>query len=113
MVHLGVPVCVLLLMSVLTPASAGRQAPCPAPTANRPTVVLVHGAWADTSSWNGEITALERAGYTARAVGNPLRGLTGDARTVRDFLRTLSGPVVLVGHSYGGSVITNAAAGDP
>lgn len=109
--------CVLLLSAVsVVPApgaaAAGHRS-CPSPGASRPTVVLVHGAWADTSSWSGEVQALQRAGHAVRAVANPLRGLTGDAQTVRDFLRTLSGPVVLVGHSYGGSVITNAAAGDP
>jgi len=77
----------------------------------RPTAVLVHGAWADTSSWNGEISLLRRAGYTVRAVGNPLQDLTTDARTVHDFLKSIKGPIVLVGHSYGGSVITNAAQG--
>ncbi|MFC6083081.1 alpha/beta hydrolase [Sphaerisporangium aureirubrum] len=87
--------------------------PCRSPGRSEPTVVLVHGAWADTSSWNGELDALRRAGHVARAVANPLRGLTGDARTVADFLKTVSGPIVLVGHSYGGSVITDAAAGVP
>ncbi|GAA4629921.1 alpha/beta hydrolase [Actinoallomurus vinaceus] len=57
--------------------------------------------------------ALRRAGYDARAIANPLRNLTSDAATVADFLKTISGPVVLVGHSYGGSVITNAAASVP
>ncbi|MGW4957933.1 alpha/beta fold hydrolase [Nonomuraea sp. NPDC004186] len=93
--------------------AAARHGSCPSPATSRATVVLVHGAWADTSSWSGEVQALQRAGHAVRAVANPLRGLTGDAQTVRDFLRTLQGPVVLVGHSYGGSVITNAAAGDP
>ncbi|MEU8078825.1 alpha/beta hydrolase [Catellatospora citrea] len=77
----------------------------------KPTVVLVHGAFADASSWSGEVERLQNAGYVARAVANPLRGLTGDAASVADFLKTLSGPIVLVGHSYGGSVISNAAAG--
>jgi pimeloyl-ACP methyl ester carboxylesterase len=74
------------------------------------TVVLVHGAWADASSWNGEIALLHAAGYTVRALPNPILDLTRDAEGVADFLRTVDGPVVLVGHSYGGSVITNAAA---
>jgi pimeloyl-ACP methyl ester carboxylesterase len=95
-----------------TPISVDGQAPCRSAGATRPTVVLVHGAWADTSSWSGEVQALQRAGHVVRAVANPLRDLTSDAQTVRDFLQTVSGPVVLVGHSYGGSVITNAAAGD-
>ncbi|GAA3578597.1 alpha/beta hydrolase [Nonomuraea rosea] len=99
-------------MQAGTPVRAAVD-PCPSPGAARSTVVLVHGAWADASSWSGEVRALQRAGHTVRAVANPLRGLTGDAQTVRDFLDTLSGPVVLVGHSYGGAVITNAADGDP
>ncbi len=78
-----------------------------------PTIVLVHGAWADTSSWAGEIAELQRQGYDARAIANPLENLTTDSEYVASFLRTLTGPIVLVGHSYGGSVITNAAAGNP
>jgi pimeloyl-ACP methyl ester carboxylesterase len=84
----------------------------PAATCTRPTIVMVHGAWADSSSWAGEVDRLQAAGYTARAIANPLRGLTSDTADVAAFLHTLSGPVVLVGHSYGGSVITNAAAGN-
>ncbi|MER5528718.1 alpha/beta hydrolase [Streptomyces sp. NPDC002677] len=83
--------------------AAGKQ--------TKPTIVLVHGAWADTSSWNGEVTLLRRAGYTVRAIGNPLENLTTDAQTVQYFLKSIKGPIVLVGHSYGGSVITNAAQG--
>ena len=77
------------------------------------TVVLIHGAWADTSSWNGTIDALRQAGYTARAIANPLRNLTTDSTYVADFLKTIPTPIVLAGHSYGGSVITNAATGNP
>jgi pimeloyl-ACP methyl ester carboxylesterase len=77
----------------------------------KPIVVLVHGAWADTSSWSGEVSTLRHAGYDARAIANPLQDLTTDAEYVADYLKTLHGPVVLVGHSYGGAVITNAAAG--
>jgi pimeloyl-ACP methyl ester carboxylesterase len=79
----------------------------------KPTIVLVHGAWADASSWNGEVDRLQRNGYVVRAIDNPLRGLTSDAEEVKDFLSTIAGPIVLVGHSYGGAVITNAAAGNP
>jgi pimeloyl-ACP methyl ester carboxylesterase len=75
----------------------------------KPTIVLVHGAWASTASWDGVIERLEAEGYTVYAPPNPLRGLQGDAETIADFLKTISGPVVLVGHSYGGAVITNAA----
>jgi len=82
-----------------------------AATAPRPTIVLVHGAWADASSWNGVTESLLAAGYDVRAIANPVEDLTTDAEYVADFLKTLSGPVVLVGHSYGGAVITNAATG--
>jgi pimeloyl-ACP methyl ester carboxylesterase len=82
-------------------------------TTPKPTIVLVHGAWADASSWNGEVDRLQREGYLVRAIDNPLRGLTSDTEEVKDFLSTITGPIVLVGHSYGGAVITNAAAGNP
>jgi pimeloyl-ACP methyl ester carboxylesterase len=88
-----------------------RLKTCLAPGQARPTVVLVHGAWADASSWRGEVATLQAAGYDARAIANPLQNLTTDSEYVADYLRTIHGPVVLVGHSYGGSVITNAAAG--
>jgi pimeloyl-ACP methyl ester carboxylesterase len=78
----------------------------------RPTVVLVHGAWADASSWNGVTASLLADGYAVRAIANPVEDLTTDAEYVADFLDSLTGPIVLVGHSYGGAVITNAAAGD-
>jgi len=78
---------------------------------SKPTVVLVHGAFADSSSWNGVIPILEGHGYTVLAAANPLRSVEGDAKSVSDILSTLSGPVVLVGHSYGGAVISGAANG--
>ena len=87
-----------------------------APTASaqaKPTIVLVHGAWADASGWDDEIRTLQRRGYTAIAPANPLRGLTADAQYLRSVLQTIEGPIVLVGHSYGGAVITNAATGNP
>jgi pimeloyl-ACP methyl ester carboxylesterase len=91
---------------------ASAPAP-PAPNAVKPTVVLVHGAWADASSWDGEVAALQKQGYVVRAIANPLQSLTTDSQYVSDFLKSVNGPVVLVGHSYGGSVITNAAADNP
>jgi pimeloyl-ACP methyl ester carboxylesterase len=96
------------------PSSAATEraaALTPPPDGPRPTVVLVHGAWADASSWNGVTESLLAAGYDVRAIANPVEDLTTDAEYVADFLNSLTGPVVLVGHSYGGSVITNAAAG--
>jgi pimeloyl-ACP methyl ester carboxylesterase len=88
-----------------------RLTTCLRPGQVKPTVVLVHGAWADTSSWSGEVATLQAAGYNARAIANPLQNLTTDADYVADYVKAIHGPVVLVGHSYGGSVITNAAAG--
>jgi pimeloyl-ACP methyl ester carboxylesterase len=84
---------------------------CLPPGHAKPTVVLVHGAWADASSWSGEVATLQAAGYDARAIANPLQDLTTDSEYVADYLKAITGPVVLVGHSYGGAVITNAAAG--
>ena len=78
----------------------------------KPTIVLVHGAWADSGSWNAVIGLLQRAGYTVYAPPNPLEGLAIDTATLADFLHPITGPIVLVGHSYGGEVITNAATGD-
>lgn len=101
-----------------SPAQRTSAAPTPTgtseapPDATKPTVVLVHGAWADTSSWDGEIDALRARDYDARAIANPLENLTTDAASVAAFLRSVTGPIVLVGHSYGGSVITEAAAGN-
>ncbi|WP_055593410.1 alpha/beta fold hydrolase [Streptomyces hirsutus] len=78
----------------------------------KPTVVLVHGAFADGSSWNGVTKRLQRAGYPVVAPANPLRGLASDAEYIQSVLKSVQGPVVLVGHSYGGSVISEAAVGD-
>ncbi|MFG3207077.1 alpha/beta fold hydrolase [Streptomyces sp. NPDC048192] len=80
---------------------------------NRPTVVLVHGAFADASSWNGAIELLRHEGHSVVAPANPLRGLAHDAGYLSDFLDSLDGPLVLAGHSYGGAVISQAAAGNP
>jgi len=78
----------------------------------KPTIVLEHGAWADTSSWNGVVKRLSHDGYTVIAAPNPLRGLPQDAANLRGLLSTIKGPVVLAGHSYGGAVITEAATGN-
>ncbi|WP_019180252.1 alpha/beta fold hydrolase [Microbacterium yannicii] len=79
-------------------------------TAQKPTIVLVHGAFAESASWNGVIARLQGHGVTAVAVANPLRSVAGDAAYVRDVIASVGGPVILVGHSYGGLVITEAAA---
>ena len=76
------------------------------------TVLLVHGAFAESASWNGVAGQLTAAGHDVIAVANPLRSLAGDAAYVRDVIASVGGPVVLAAHSYGGMVITEAAAGN-
>jgi pimeloyl-ACP methyl ester carboxylesterase len=76
----------------------------------KPTLVLVHGAFADSSSWDGVIDALLEAGLPVLAAPNPLRGIASDAAAVSDLIRSVDGPVVLVAHSYGGAVISNVDA---
>ena len=95
-------------------AAASAGAPAAARTGSPlPTVVLVHGAWADSSSWDGVIDRLRQAGYPVVAAADPLQGLAQDSAAVASLLRSIKGPVILAGHSYGGAVITNAAAGHP
>jgi pimeloyl-ACP methyl ester carboxylesterase len=97
---------------------AGRQSDLVAhpPSASKeivitnPTVVLVHGAFADASGWGDIIRELESGGVTVFAPPNPLRGIAADAEGVRAFVAAIDGPVVLVGHSYGGAVITAASS---
>ncbi len=103
-----------LLVSVSQIASARAAAAHAAGGGGpKPTIVLEHGAWADGSSWDGVIGLLQAEGYTVYAPPDPLRGLANDSATLADFLSTIPGPVILVGHSYGGMVITNAATGNP
>ncbi len=78
-----------------------------------PTVALVHGAFADSAGWNDVVARLLADGIKAQAVSNPLRGLHADAAYVASALAQIPGPVLAVGHSYGGAVITNACAGLP
>ena len=78
----------------------------------KPTIVLVHGAWADSSSWSGVIQRLQADGFTVLAPANPLRDLQSDSAYISSFLAQVPGPIVLVGHSYGGMVITDAANGN-
>ncbi|MFD3492279.1 alpha/beta fold hydrolase [Streptomyces sp. NPDC058690] len=97
--------------AILTPSSAtAATGSRPAPGA-KPTVVLVHGGYADSSCWNGVVRELQSKGYTTIAGSNPLRGIPTDAPYIGSLLDSISGPVVLVAHSMGGTVITNAAAG--
>jgi pimeloyl-ACP methyl ester carboxylesterase len=90
---------------VTAPAEPSRR------TDGKPTVVLVHGAFADASSWNGVVERLQRQGCTVVAPPNPLRGVPTDSAYIASVLSQIDGPVLLVGHSYGGAVITNATAG--
>ncbi|MER5407233.1 alpha/beta hydrolase [Streptomyces sp. NPDC002769] len=87
-------------------------APAVADGGAKPTIVLVHGAFADGSSWNGVIERLERRGYTVVAPANPLRGLYSDSTYIASVLKSIKGPIVLAGHSYGGAVISTAAEGN-
>ncbi|MFG2970340.1 alpha/beta fold hydrolase [Streptomyces sp. NPDC048288] len=105
----GATVAAGLLVTTVAPASADKGA---SPQGPKPTVVLVHGAFADATSWNGVISMLRQDGYPVVAVANPLRSLSGDSAYLKDVLAGIDGPVVLAGHSYGGSVISNAATGD-
>ena len=101
-----------VLIPVSQIASAGTAPPPGRTGGPKPAIVLVHGAWADSSSWAAVTSRLQRDGYTVYVPPNPLLGLPYDSAFIRDFLHTISGPIVLVGHSYGGAVITNAATGD-
>ncbi len=102
-----------LLISAGPAASAHTGAARASQSGPKPTIVLEHGAWADASSWAGVIRQLQRDGYTVDAPPDPLRGLSYDSSYLADYLSTITGPIVLVGHSYGGAVITNAATGNP
>src|ERR1022692_3364156 len=82
------------------------------PTTAKPTIVITHGAWADGSSFARVVRGLQAQGYTVDVPANPLAGLASDTATLADYLKTVSGPIVLVGHSYGGMVITDAATGN-
>jgi pimeloyl-ACP methyl ester carboxylesterase len=99
-------------------AAPGRQAPHRVESSAQgkpgralPTIVLVHGAWDNSTGWNEVIEQLQKRGYPVIAPANPLRALASDAAYISSILATIEGPVVLIGHSYGGAVITNAAVG--
>jgi pimeloyl-ACP methyl ester carboxylesterase len=96
--------------AVTLPDAAGEAGAAPL-RPERPTIVLEHGAFADAASWDGVVTRLQRAGYPVVSAANPLRGPATDAAYLRSVVDHIDGPVVLVGHSYGGTVISQAAAG--
>ena len=85
-------------------ASAGNDS-------SKPTIVLVHGGWDNSTGWNAVVAKLQKRGFDVIAPANPLRELASDSAYVSSVLDTIEGPIVLVGHSYGGAVITNAAVG--
>lgn len=97
-----------ILASVASVASVASEAGA---AEAKPTIVLVHGAFADSSSWNGVVSLLTGSGFTVVAAANPLRGVASDAEYLASLARSIAGPVVLVGHSYGGAVISAAANG--
>jgi pimeloyl-ACP methyl ester carboxylesterase len=101
---------VVLLLSFGSVAQASAKSRT---AAAKPTVVLVHGAWADGSSWDGVVARLQRDGYTVDVPANPLRGVASDSAYLASYLKTVTGPIILAGHSYGGMVITNAATENP
>ena len=98
---------VLLLSLAATAQSFGQTSAAPV----KPTIVLVHGAFADATGWQHVIPLLERDGYTVTAVQNPLTSIADDIASTRRVIDAQPGPVVVVGHSYGGVVITGAASG--
>jgi len=102
------PVACAVLISAAVPAATASARHT---SGENPTVVLVHGAFADASGWNAVSLRLQRDGYTVSAPANPLRGPVTDSAYLSSILDTIPGPVVIVGHSYGGFVLTNAATG--
>ncbi|MFB8182088.1 alpha/beta fold hydrolase [Streptomyces sp. NPDC055966] len=107
--RLALGVAVLSALTVI-PTHAADD-PGATPASQKPTVVLVHGAFADGSSWNGVVQRLQQDGYQVVAPPNTLRGIPQDSTYLNSLLKTVKGPIVLVGHSYAGEVISQAAAG--
>jgi pimeloyl-ACP methyl ester carboxylesterase len=106
---LAVIVALIVMATSLTGTALARAVK---PASVKPTIVLVHGAFADASSWSPVIKRLQAQGYPVLAPANPLRGVAYDTAYLRGVLKGISGPIVLAGHSYGGFVITNAATGN-
>ncbi|HJZ34914.1 MAG TPA: alpha/beta hydrolase, partial [Solirubrobacterales bacterium] len=100
----------IALFAILTSSSEAHAAQSGG--SKKPTIVLVHGAWADASGYGAVIENLQKKGYPVIAPANSLRGVKTDSAYLKSVLKTIKGPIVLVGHSYGGFVITDAATGD-
>jgi pimeloyl-ACP methyl ester carboxylesterase len=117
LITLAITMLVLLTTSASYQANAAANpstASTSGPTSGaKPTVVLIHGAFADASGWGGVLSRLQERGYPVLAPPNPLRGVASDSAYIASILATVPGPIILVGHSYGGEVITNAALGNP
>ncbi|WP_432947178.1 alpha/beta fold hydrolase [Kribbella sp. CA-253562] len=111
--HPSFAVTILAALALFAAGLSPAQSAASASRTAKPTVVLVHGAWADASSWSSVISKLQDDGYQVAALANPLRSLSGDAASIRAYLDTIPGPIVLVAHSYGGAVVSNAATGHP
>ena len=111
-IGLGLGAAVLALVAASVPAADAVSPSQQHAKKAKPTVVLVHGAWADSSSWAGVVGLLQDDGYKVVVIANPLHGLASDSAYLKDYLATIPGPIVLVGHSYGGAVVTNAATGN-
>src|SRR5262249_43844232 len=109
---LAILIVLIFIVPLLLVGASARAQPNKANNSAQ-TIVLLHGAWADAAGWNGVTARLQADGYTVWAVPNPLRGLSSDAAYVASILNTITGPIILVAHSYGGAVITNAATGNP
>src|ERR1700724_4717565 len=107
------PLGLLSLLLTFPLRSAGAASGHPTAAGPKPTIVLVHGGWADASGWNAVTQRLQDKGYTVIALANPLRGFQTDSAYLASVLATITGPIVLVGHSVGGVLITNAATGNP
>lgn len=101
-----------LFLAIITISSLGTIMNTASAQDGKPTVVLVHGAFAESASWNGVLTKLIAKGYPTIAAANPLRKVKSDAGYVASILKGIEGPILLVGHSYGGAAITNAVNGN-
>lgn len=102
-----------LSLAVTACSATGDKAAAPAPSGDKPAILLVHGAFADGSSWSKVAERLQRDGYRVTSAAVPLRGLAYDAAYIRGILDSMPAKTIVVGHSYGGAVITNAATGSP
>jgi pimeloyl-ACP methyl ester carboxylesterase len=105
--------CLAAALAAVLLSAALATTPASARSSDKPTIVLVHGAFADASGYGPVISRLQRRGYDVIAPANPLRGPSSDAAYVASVMRTIDGPIVLVAHSYGGAVISEAATQVP